>query len=182
MSRFSLLSLEISRHLFFFPFFFSNIHFVELRVVCIVSGSCNQFSSVFFYQVFESLYWCINVIPNPGKSFFFFFSWNILSVNVIYGMQDLMNQHEFSCSLSSICLSSSLLLFKNLPGYLSRKTAEAFIHFIRFLLYSLVWSSFLQRYAVLMFSFISTRYVAHFLYSQVFVSFLFSEHSDFFLI
>ena len=58
-----------------------------------------------------------------------------------------------------ICLSSSLVHFKNGPEYLTGVgTAQVFIPFIRFLLFSLVSSSFLdhQWHSFLTFSFIST--------------------------
>ena len=60
--------------------------------------------------------------------------------------------------LWSICLSSSLLYFKKGFEYLTWGTALVFIPFIRFLLYSLLSSSFLVllRYSFFNFSFIST--------------------------
>ena len=60
--------------------------------------------------------------------------------------------------LWSICLSSSLVHFKNGSEYLTRSTAQVFIPLIRFLLHSFVSSSFLllPRYSFLIFSFIST--------------------------
>ena len=58
-----------------------------------------------------------------------------------------------------ICLSS--FIFKNDPEYLPRGTTQAFNPLIRFLLYSLVSSSFLVllRYSFLIFSFISTSLI-----------------------
>ena len=60
--------------------------------------------------------------------------------------------------LRSICLSSSLIHFKKGPEYLTKDTAQIFIHLIRFLQDSFVWSSFLVllRYCFLIFSFISS--------------------------
>ena len=57
-----------------------------------------------------------------------------------------------------ICLSSSVVYFKNGPEYRTRGTAQVFISFIKFLLYSLASSGFLVllRYAFSTFSFIST--------------------------
>ena len=57
-----------------------------------------------------------------------------------------------------VCLSPSLVHFKNGPEYLKRRTAKVFILLIRFLLYSFVLSSFLVllRYSFLIFSFIIT--------------------------
>ena len=59
--------------------------------------------------------------------------------------------------LSTICLSSSFVYFKNAPDYLTRGTAVVFVPFLRFLLYSLVSSSFpvLLRNFLKKFSFIS---------------------------
>ena len=59
---------------FFSHFCFQVVFFsVVPRVVCIVSGRCNQFSSAFFYGVFES-YRCIKAIFSAVKSSSFFFS------------------------------------------------------------------------------------------------------------
>ena len=60
--------------------------------------------------------------------------------------------------LWSICLRSSLVHFKNGPGYLTRRSARVFIPFIRYLLYSFVSSIVLVllKYSFLIFSFIST--------------------------
>ena len=50
-------SLKTSIDLFDFPFlFYGYFRPVDPRVVSIVPGGCNQFSSTFFYVVFESLY------------------------------------------------------------------------------------------------------------------------------
>ena len=58
----------------------------------------------------------------------------------------------------SICLSSSLVHFKNGPEYRTRGTGQVLISFIRLLLYRLVSSRFflLLRYSFLIISFIST--------------------------
>ena len=60
--------------------------------------------------------------------------------------------------LWSICLSSSIILFRNSPEYLTRKTAKVFIPLIRLVQYNLVSSSFLVFlwYSFLIFSFIFT--------------------------
>ena len=59
--NFACLSLEMSIHLFFVPFLFSGyFSFVDDWIVCIVSGRCNQSSSVFFLcnlLVVVSMYW-----------------------------------------------------------------------------------------------------------------------------
>ena len=59
--------------------------------------------------------------------------------------------------LWSMCLSSSLVHFKNSLEYLTRSTAQVFIPLIRFLLHSFVSNSFLVilRYSFSIFSFIS---------------------------
>ena len=86
--------------------------------------------------------------------------------------------------LWSICLSSSLVHFKNDPEYLTRWIAQVFTPFIRFQQYSFVLSSFL----VLRYCFLNFFFHLHlfdgvsFLYSQVFVRFLFLGRSNFFLI
>ena len=85
--------------------------------------------------------------------------------------------------LWSIC-GSCLFNLKNGPEYLTKGTVQLFIPFIRFLLYSLVSSSFLillkYSFLILIFSFISAFFDGvRFQYSQIFVSFLFSEFSDF---
>ena len=60
-------------------------------------------------------------------------------------------------ALWSICWRFSLFHFRNGPEYLKRRTAQVFIHFIRFLPYTLVSSSFLVllKYSFLIFSFCS---------------------------
>ena len=82
-----------------------------------------------------------------------------------------------------ICLTSSLVYFKNGPEYFTKGTAPIFILLLRFLRFCLVSSSFLflLRYSFLIFSFISTYLRCLLPISQVFVDFLFSESSNFFL-
>ena len=86
--------------------------------------------------------------------------------------------------LRSICLSSSLVLFKNGPEYLTRRTAQVFIPLRKFLEQSLVSRSFLDRLrnSIRFFfsSFISACLVVP--TSQVLVIFLFPKRSDSFLI
>ena len=86
---------------------------------------------------------------NVGESSSSYFSWHIQPVYAISGMKGLMNQQEFSCSLVHFLK----FFFKNGPKYHTRRTAQVFIHLMRFLQYSLVWSSFLvlQRYSFLNF-------------------------------
>ena len=113
---------------------------VDAWVVCIDFGRSNQSSSAFFHVVFESLYWCIDAIFNPGKSPSSFFSWHIQSVYVICGIYSPMHRYEFSCSL--------VHLFQFLPCPLQEWSRISYnlisyIPLMRFLLYSLVSSSFL---------------------------------------
>ena len=125
---------------FFFPFLFSGyFHSVDLCVVNIVSGGCNQSSSALFYAIFESLYRCVSTVFNDNKSSYSFFSLHISASSL--ECKALCIVISFLV-LWSICLSS-LVHFKNGFEYLTRGTAKVFIPFIRFLLYSLVSSSFL---------------------------------------
>ena len=57
--------------------FFSYCRSVSLRVVCSVSGGCNQSFSALFYLVFGSLYQCFNAVFSTGKSSSSLFSWYI---------------------------------------------------------------------------------------------------------
>ena len=84
--------------------------------------------------------------------------------------------------LWSFCLSSSLVYIKNGCEYLMIETALVFIPFIKFQLYSFVFSSFLLlRWN----SFLIFFFHLHlfdgvcFQFSLVFVGFLFSKHSNF---
>ena len=121
-----------------------------------VIDGCNHYSSVLFYVVLELLYRCVNVVFNVGMSFSpsfldtYSLSMSSLGCNALCAVISFL-------ALLSICLSSSLLHFKNVPEYLTRRTAQVLIPLIRFLLYSFISSSFLvlQRYSFLIFSFIS---------------------------
>ena len=88
-----------------------------------------------------------------------------------------MYHHEFSCSLVHF-LSFFPVHFKNVPEYLTRGTALVFIPLMRFMLYSLIWRSFL----VFMRYYLNFFHPSCFQYSPVLVIFLFSASSDFFLI
>ena len=55
----------------------SYCHSIDLRVVSIVTGGCNQTSFVLFYIVLESLYRCVNTVFTAGKSSSSLFSWYI---------------------------------------------------------------------------------------------------------
>ena len=95
---FACLSLEMSiQSLLFFPIFLLSGYFCSIDpcVVCIVSGDCNQSSSALFYVVFSSLYRCIDVILNAGKSSSSFFSWNIYFVC----QRHLRVVRHYACSL-----------------------------------------------------------------------------------
>ena len=148
----------MSIELFFYPFLFSiYFHPVDPCVIGIISGGCNQSSSAFFYVVFE---YFINASTLSS----------MLESPLPPSFQDTYSQSTSSlgCNalcvvisflvLWSTCLSSSLIHFKNCPEYLMRGTAQVFIPFIRYLLHSLVPSSFLVllRYSFLILSFIST--------------------------
>ena len=83
--------------------------------------------------------------------------------------------------LGSICWSSSIVHFRNGPEYFTRR--QVFIFLMRFLLCSLVSSSFLVllRYTFYFYFFHLRLFDGVcFQYSQVLASFLFSEWSDFF--
>ena len=61
-----------------FPFLFllfSFCHPVIYRVVSIVSDGRNQTSLVFFYVVFEFLYWCVNAAFDVTLSLLIYFWW-----------------------------------------------------------------------------------------------------------
>ena len=61
-------SFKTPMELFSFPFLFpSYCYSVIYSVVSIVSDGRNQFSFVFFYVVFESLYGCVNAVFDAGK-------------------------------------------------------------------------------------------------------------------
>ena len=135
---------------FSFSFFFSGYFYsVDACFVCIVSGRCNQ--SSFLYVVFESLYRYINAILNGSKSPSSFFSWYIQSVSSL-GCRVLRIVMSFLV-FWSICWSSSLIHFKNSPEYLTRGTAQVFISLLRLLLCSLVLSSFLVFWGILLLNF-----------------------------
>ena len=109
--------------------------------------------------------------------FFFFFFLHIQSMSSV-------RPYAFSWVFLFICRSSSLVHFKNGPDYLMMGTARVLISLMRFLLCSLVLNSFLflLRYSFLNFFFHLCLFdIIRFQYFSGFVSFLFSECSDFFL-
>ena len=83
----------------------------------------------------------------------------------------------------SICRSSSLVCFKNVPKYLSRGTTQVLISLMIFLLWSLVSISFLVllRFSFLIFFFNLLMFDGVlFQYPQAFLSFHFSERYYFY--
>ena len=95
----------------------------------------------------------------------------------------LCNVIEFLAS-PSICLSSSLVYFKNGPEYLTKGTAQVFIPSMRFLLQILVLENFSFVGGIFFsFSFYLRLYDGiRFQYSPALVMFLSSKKSDSFLI
>ena len=130
--------------------------------------------SLHFYVVFEFLYQYIDVIFNTGESSSSFFSWHIYSMSSL-GCKALWIDMNFLV-LWSICLSSPFAYFK-------KNSLDVYYFWWDFCDYSLVSSSFLvlRRNPLKIFFHLSLFDDVRFQYSQVFVSFLFSEHSDFFL-
>ena len=110
---------------------------VGSHVVNIVSGGCNQSPPpMLLYLVFKTLYWCINTLFNAGKSSSFF-SWHTYSLSTSsLGCNALWMVIQVFFVLWFICLSSSLVHFKNGPEYLTRRTAQISIPLIWFLPYS----------------------------------------------
>ena len=149
------LSLEISIHLFFFPFLFPSLcFFVCPYLVSIVTVISLSFT--FFNAVLEFSYWCINTIFNAGGSFFFLlFFIHIICYFLLLACKALRIVINFLV-LWSIYQSSSLIHFKNGPEYFTRGTAKVFIPLTRFLLQSSVSRSLsFLRQSFLIFSFIS---------------------------
>ena len=184
VQEFTSLSLEISIELFSYPFLFSGYFCsVDACVVCIFSGGNNQSSSVLVYVIFESLYRYINVTwlqANPLPLSFF----DICSLSVSsLGCKAWCIVINFFVPWS-LCWSSSLVHFKSDPEYLTRETVMLFIPLMRFLLCSLVSSSFLvlRGYSFLFLFHHRIFGGVRFQYFQVFVRFLFSQRSDFLLI
>ena len=133
--------------LFFFPFLFSShIHSVGLCVVNIISGGCNQSSSVLFYVALES---CIDA-STPSS----------MLIHIVC-QRRLWDVIPYAWSLVYLFFSPfALVHFKKGPEYLSKQTGQVFIPLIRFLQDSFVSSSFLVplRYSFLIF-FISSPLV-----------------------
>ena len=87
--------------------------------------------------------------------------------------------------LRFICLSSSLVHFKNGPESLTRETVQVFIRLMKFLLCSLVLSCFPRSPEILFCYFFFHFHFfegVRFQYSQVLVSYLFSKRFDFLIV
>ena len=114
-----------SSHFRFLVIFFA----IDLRFFCIVSGGCNQSSSVSFFIVFKLLNRFIDVSFNASKFFssFFFDTYNLSMLSL--RCKALKNIISF-LFLWFMCLSSSQVHFKNGPEFLKRGRVQIFIPFI----------------------------------------------------
>ena len=105
-------------------YLFSYFYSVDACIVYIVSGRCNQSSSMFFYVIFSWMYQWIDAILNDSKSF----------------PPPFLGTYSLSTSFlgwKALCIVMSL-------SWISMKrTAQVFITLMRFLQYSLVSSTFL---------------------------------------
>ena len=138
--------------LFFFPSFYPVI------LANVVFVGCSQSSSTFFYEIFESLYRCIDA------------TWNTSESSDLFSWQYSPSASSVWCKASCIVMifhvvlliywSSSLVLFMNDLEYFTRRTAQVFIFLMRSL-WCLFLSSFLvlQRYLYFFPSFISTCFM-----------------------
>ena len=159
----------------------SNCNSVGHLVVNVVFDGYNLSSFVHFYVVLESLYWWINALFSPDKSSFplsFFLDTYSLSKSSLR-CNALCIVISFLV-LWSICLSSSLVHFREGPKYLTRGTAQIFIPLLRLLLDSFVSRSclFLLIYSFFFFFFGFHLHLfdgVSLQDAQVFVGFLFSE-------
>ena len=137
------MSLEISIQLFFFPFLFSSYYCsADPCVVSVVSARYNQsFFLLFMWSSrrlidISTLSWML-VSPLPSSLL------DTYSLSIIYLVCKALCIDMSLLVLCSICWSSSLVHFNNGPEHLTRETTQVFILLMRFLLYSLVSSSFL---------------------------------------
>ena len=154
--------------------------FVDVYVVCIVAGHCNLSLSMIVYVIFVSLYRYINAIFNPGKTFYFFFSWHLQSMSALRckAFYTIVN-----CLVHLSTSWSSSIHLKNFSEYLTSKTAQEFISLMGSLRCSCVLSSFLVPLWNSFFSFIPAFFAGfRSQYSKVLVSFHFSKRFDFFFI
>ena len=121
-------------------FIFSSLfpgHFCSVyqRVVRIVSGDCNQSSEL------------ANRLPPSFLGTCTVFSSSLACKDLCMAINFLVHW--------PICLSSSLVHFKNGSEYFTTRTAQVFISLIRFLLNDLISSCFFLRYSFF-FAFIAT--------------------------
>ena len=188
MSKFSRVRFRLfvawNVHIVFFLFLCSGYFCTfDACVVCIVSGHCNHSSPTLFYVVFLSYWWRKGLASIQV-------SWMLTRpFPVTYSLTTSYLEYKALCivmsflGLWSICWSSSLVHFKNGPESLTRWTAQVFMLLMRFLLWSFISRSFLVLLWYLIFFFYRPLFDGiRFEYSQVFVSFFFSKHSDFSLI
>ena len=132
-------SLEISIQLFFFLFLFSVYSCsADPCIVCVVSGRWNQSSAVLFYVVFESSWQCIDAF----LLFFLLFSTHVAWQNHLLDVWAYASLIVFLFSGPFIEVLP-LSLSRIVPSILQGDTAQEFIPLMRFLLYSLLSSSFL---------------------------------------
>ena len=165
----------MSIELFFFPFFcfFGYFGLVDGCVVWIVSGRCNLSSTAFFYLIFESLYHAIDTICNADVSSSSFFSWHTKSLECTAWC--IIKSFLVLCS---ICLSSTLVHFKNGPEYLTRRQLRRLSFLWDFCSIFWLWivssfsrDSLLKKNFLHLYLFDGVKCQ----YSQVFVRFLFSD-------
>ena len=146
------------RRVFFLPIFSGKCRSVGPRAVSIVSGGCIQSFCLCFSMYSSSR--CSDVpklssmlaSPIPPTSLDTYSLWtSCLGCNALRMVISFI-------VLWSICLSSSVVHFKNGPEYLTKDTALVFIALIRFLQHSFVLNRYLAFliYFFLNFSFIST--------------------------
>ena len=136
----------------FFPSF---CHSVFYRVVSIVSDGHHLYTFIFFYVVFEmdvSTLCSMHASPLPSS---FLGTYRLFTSSL--WCNALCMVISFLVLWSS-CLSSSVVLLRKGPEYLTRFTAQVFIPLIRFLLLSYVSSSLLVllRYSFGILFYIST--------------------------
>ena len=172
---FPYLSLGISSQLFFFPFRFSSYCWsADPWVVSDVSGHCNE-SIYAFYAVFETTYRCINTIFNVLFLFLF-----LTHIVCLYHLENVWPYTKslvflFSGPFAEVLLLSTLRIFSSMlqggqPTYLSFWWDFCYAVWFR-IVFSFSWG-ILFHFHFRMFD--SVR----FQYTQVFVSFFFSDHSD----
>ena len=148
--------------------------------VCAVSGHINKSCFAYFYVFFESLYWYIFNAGESSSSFFYLT--RIVYLCHLWVVRPYASPLIFLFS-GPFCLSFSLVHFKNGSDYPTRTTAQVFSSLFSFPLQSVVSRSFLVRlrYSFFIFFFFSTLWYPLPIFPLL-VGFLFSVHSDSFLI